>query len=174
VLEVDRGARIVATHRVDPRSFPFAHHFPLRPVLPGSLLLECIAQVGGLLLEASWDFERKALPAYFMNAKFRRAVLPGDVLRIEVTVESWNDGGAVLQANVRQQDEHRCATAVLGMITAPLAGFFGPEHLGPYRALYARSLTGCEARGFDRHPAALLDAMAAAAASLDPSGRREG
>jgi UDP-3-O-[3-hydroxymyristoyl] N-acetylglucosamine deacetylase/3-hydroxyacyl-[acyl-carrier-protein] dehydratase len=66
----------------------FQGHFPGRPVMPGVLILEAMAQVGGLLvLEQMDSLEDKVI--YFMsvdNVKWRRPVTPGDQIRFEVVV----------------------------------------------------------------------------------------
>jgi UDP-3-O-[3-hydroxymyristoyl] N-acetylglucosamine deacetylase/3-hydroxyacyl-[acyl-carrier-protein] dehydratase len=63
----------------------FQGHFPGRPIMPGVLQLEAIAQVAGILMLIQPENEGK--PAYFMSAekvKWRKPVRPGDVLKIEV------------------------------------------------------------------------------------------
>ena len=66
----------------------FVGHFPGRPVMPGVLIIEAMAQVGGLLvLEQMDNLEEKVI--YFMsldNVKWRRPVVPGDQIRFEVEV----------------------------------------------------------------------------------------
>ncbi len=88
VLSIDPGKRIVAIKNVTVNEPFFNGHFPGRPVMPGVLLIEGMAQAGGiLLLHDQADRDRKLL--YFAgieNAKFRRPVVPGDQVRYEIEV----------------------------------------------------------------------------------------
>ena len=88
VLELEPKKRIVAIKNVTINEEIFLGHFPGRPVMPGVLLIEGMAQAGGLLLLHDLpDRERKLL--YFAGieaAKFRRPVVPGDQVRYEVEV----------------------------------------------------------------------------------------
>jgi beta-hydroxyacyl-ACP dehydratase FabZ len=88
VLEVEPGKRIVALKNVTINEPFFAGHFPGRPVVPGVLLVEGMAQAGGLLLLG--DMPNRASKLVFFagieEAKFRRPVVPGDQIRYEVEV----------------------------------------------------------------------------------------
>jgi len=88
VLEIEPKKRIVAIKNVTVNEPCFLGHFPGRPVMPGVLLVEGLAQAGGLLL--LHDMENRADKlVYFMGieeAKFRRPVVPGDQVRYEVEV----------------------------------------------------------------------------------------
>jgi 3-hydroxyacyl-[acyl-carrier-protein] dehydratase len=67
----------------------FLGHFPGNPVMPGVLIVEALAQTGGLLMSKSWDVDPEGKIILFMsvdNCRFRHPVRPGDVLRTEVTV----------------------------------------------------------------------------------------
>ena len=67
----------------------FQGHFPGRPVMPGVLILEALAQLGGILAYASDPFDASSSLMYFLGidkAKFRRVVIPGDRLDLEVSV----------------------------------------------------------------------------------------
>ena len=67
----------------------FVGHFPGAPVMPGVLIVEALAQTGGLLMSKSWDADPTGKIILFMsvdNCRFRRPVLPGDVLRLNVQV----------------------------------------------------------------------------------------
>ncbi|MDX2191889.1 MAG: 3-hydroxyacyl-ACP dehydratase FabZ [Gemmatimonadales bacterium] len=88
VLETTGSDAIVALKNVTINEPFFPGHFPQHPVMPGVLIVEAMAQAGGiLLLEALPDAKGKTV--YFMaidGARFRRPVVPGDQLRLEVTV----------------------------------------------------------------------------------------
>src|SRR6201997_2921292 len=83
VLEMERYKRIVAVKSVTINEAHFQGHFPGKPVMPGVLIIEAMAQTGGLLLLLEIpDRESKLL--YFVavdGARFRRPVVPGDVLK---------------------------------------------------------------------------------------------
>ena len=88
VLEIEPAKRIVALKNVTVNEPFFNGHFPQRRVMPGVLLIEGMAQAGGLLLLKDLpDRENKLL--FFMgieSAKFRRPVIPGDQVRFEIEV----------------------------------------------------------------------------------------
>ena len=79
--------KIVALKNVSINEPFFAGHFPGMPVMPGVLQLEAMAQAGGILAQRVVDFDARTQVMLFLSidaAKFRRAVVPGDQLRIEV------------------------------------------------------------------------------------------
>ena len=86
ILEVDSGKRIVGIKNVTMNEPHFTGHFPEHPVMPGVLIVEAMAQTGGmLLLDQVDDSEGKIV--YFMSidgVKFRKPVVPGDQLRLEL------------------------------------------------------------------------------------------
>jgi UDP-3-O-[3-hydroxymyristoyl] N-acetylglucosamine deacetylase/3-hydroxyacyl-[acyl-carrier-protein] dehydratase len=88
ILEIEENKRIVGLKNVTINEPFFAGHFPGHPVMPGVLIIEAMAQVGGMLLMGSVkDAESKVV--YFMsldNVKFRKPVKPGDQLRFELEV----------------------------------------------------------------------------------------
>ena len=88
VLEMEARKRIVAIKCVTINEPYFVGHFPGRPVVPGVLLIEGMAQAGGLLLfNEVPDREKKLM--YFAaidEARFRRPVVPGDQIRYELEV----------------------------------------------------------------------------------------
>ncbi|MER3446856.1 MAG: 3-hydroxyacyl-[acyl-carrier-protein] dehydratase FabZ [Candidatus Dadabacteria bacterium] len=86
VLEMEPGERIVAIKRFRPQEEFFRGHFPGNPVVPGVIIVEALAQAGGILVYAT-DPEFKRIPALvgLENVKFRKPVLPG----MEVKLNVW-------------------------------------------------------------------------------------
>jgi len=87
ILELEEDKRAVGIKNVSINDYFFQGHFPGRPVMPGVLIVEAMAQVAGVLMLSKKENRGKL--AYFMsidNVKFRRTVVPGDQLRLEVEV----------------------------------------------------------------------------------------
>jgi len=93
VIEMEPRTRVVAIKNVSVNEPHFPGHFPDYPIMPGVLQVEAMAQAGGALLLGEYSTEERADKLMVFtgieDARFRRPVLPGDVLRIEVTVENW-------------------------------------------------------------------------------------
>jgi 3-hydroxyacyl-[acyl-carrier-protein] dehydratase len=90
VIEMEEGVSLVAIKNVTMNEPFFAGHFPERPVMPGVLILEALAQAAAVLAYKSTNTSPSdGVLFYFAgidNARFRRVVLPGDQLRLEVKV----------------------------------------------------------------------------------------
>ena len=85
IEEMEEGKRIVGKKCVTYNEPFFAGHFPDQPVMPGVLIIEAMAQVGAVSLLSDDKYKGKTpLFGGIKNAKFRRKVVPGDVLRMEV------------------------------------------------------------------------------------------
>jgi 3-hydroxyacyl-[acyl-carrier-protein] dehydratase len=83
------GKSLVGVKNVSINEPFFQGHFPGTPVMPGVLVIEAMAQTGGLLMSKSWDVDPEGKIILFMsvdNCRFRHPVRPGDVLRLEVEV----------------------------------------------------------------------------------------
>ena len=91
VIEIQRKQRIVAIKNVTINEPFFAGHFPNLPIMPGVLIVEAIAQAGGALLLTEVEDRQNKLIMFtgIERAKFRRPVVPGDQLRIEVELKNW-------------------------------------------------------------------------------------
>ena len=96
VLEIERGVRIKALKNVTINEPYFVGHFPARPVMPGVLMLEALAQAAALLSFESMGTESADdSVVYFVGingARFKRPVEPGDQLILEATIERVKSG----------------------------------------------------------------------------------
>lgn len=83
----------------------FDDHFPMKPIMPGALLVEGMAQLAGILLEegvrAREGRKVKALMSLIEHAKFRAPVVPGDQVEYDVEVLSTNDAGGRTKGRAR-------------------------------------------------------------------------
>jgi beta-hydroxyacyl-ACP dehydratase FabZ len=103
ILETHGKERIVGLKNVTINESFFQGHFPGHPVMPGVLIVEALAQTGGLLLLGQLA-EREGKIFYFMsldNVKFRRPVVPGDQLRMEVEMVQFRGKVAKMKGVAR-------------------------------------------------------------------------
>src|SRR5882757_3944755 len=93
VLELKPKESIVAIKNVTINEPFFQGHFPGLPIMPGVLIVEAIAQAGGALLLTEIPDREQRLMVFtgIEKARFRRPVVPGDQLRLEVQVKAWRD-----------------------------------------------------------------------------------
>lgn len=121
-LEVDR--RIVGIKNVTVNEPFFQGHFPGRPIMPGVLLLEAMAQVGGVL--AFKSVPPDGCPVVYLTgvdkAKFRRPVIPGDQLRFEVEVLKRRPPFWKMQAKAFVEGDLACEAELTAMVTNEKVG----------------------------------------------------
>ena len=123
VIEMERKQRIVAIKNVTMNEPQFQGHFPDYPIMPGVLMVEAIAQAGGALLLAEVpDRDQKLL--FFTgidNARFRRPVVPGDQLRIEVTVLQWRSRAVKMLGSITVDGKLVCDATVMCQVVPRVA-----------------------------------------------------
>ena len=114
VVEITRQKRLVALKNVTINEPFFAGHFPGFPIMPGVLVIEAIAQAGGVLLLLEIDDRDSKLLVFtgIERAKFRRPVVPGDQLRIEVEVLAWRQNAGRMQGKAYVGDKLACEAVV--------------------------------------------------------------
>src|ERR1700753_196492 len=122
ILESSPKKRIVAIKNVTINEPFFQGHFPDYAIMPGVLMVEAIAQAGGgLLLPDVPEHETKLLVFSGIDrARFRRPVVPGDQLRIEVDVLNWRPLAARLEGKVYVESKLACeATIMCAVVPRP-------------------------------------------------------
>ena len=87
IIELEPRVRIVGIKQVTANEHFFTGHFPGAPVMPGVLQIEALAQVGAILALREFEDRESKIPFFtgIDNCRFRRPVVPGDTLRLEVT-----------------------------------------------------------------------------------------
>jgi 3-hydroxyacyl-[acyl-carrier-protein] dehydratase len=118
VIEIVRKKKIVAIKNVTINEPHFAGHFPDYPIMPGVLMVEAIAQTGGSLLLTEIPDRDKMLMVFtgIESAKFKRPVVPGDQLRIEVTVLNWRPRFVKMQGSITVEGKVVCEAIVTCML----------------------------------------------------------
>jgi len=94
----------------------FTGHFPNHPVMPGVLIIEAMAQTAAVLVVETLGPSAEGKLVYFMtieNAKFRRPVVPGDQLRIEVTVMQWRSRAVKMLGIATVEGKVACEATVM-------------------------------------------------------------
>jgi beta-hydroxyacyl-ACP dehydratase FabZ len=123
VLELDAGQRILAIKNVSFNESYFPGHFPGNPVMPGVLIVEALAQAGGILLAESRAAEVGDRP-YLVGVdqvRFRRQVVPGDQLRMEVNLVSSHAAYHRLKGSATVEGQ-RAAEAQMLLAVMPSSG----------------------------------------------------
>lgn len=117
VEELEAGKRIVAKKNVTANDPFFQGHFPMEPVMPGVLIVEAMAQAGAVALLSLEDFQGKT--AYFGaldKVKFRKKVVPGDSLRLEVEIQKIKGSAGVGKGIAYVDGKKACEAELTFMI----------------------------------------------------------
>ena len=114
VLELEEGKRVVALKYVRAEEYYFEGHFPMEKVMPGVLQIEALAQAGAVAILSMPAYRGKI--AYFggiKDAKFRQKVVPGDCLRLEVTLDRLRSNAGAASAMAWVGDKAACKCEIL-------------------------------------------------------------
>jgi 3-hydroxyacyl-[acyl-carrier-protein] dehydratase len=103
-LDIEKGI-IVGQKNVTMNEQFFQGHFPGAPIMPGVLVLEALAQTGGVLIHKKGYKNKIAVLMNINNAKFRRPVLPGDVLLLHIQGIHFSAKGGRVQAKAIVRDQ---------------------------------------------------------------------
>ena len=118
ILELEEGKRVVGIKNVTINEPFFQGHFPGHPIMPGVLIVEAMAQVGGMLMLGSLQ-EPDSKVVYFKsldNVKFRRPVKPGDQLRFELDVLAMRGPLCKMHGVARVDGEVVCEADMAAMV----------------------------------------------------------
>jgi 3-hydroxyacyl-[acyl-carrier-protein] dehydratase len=120
VIEIERKTRIVAIKNVTINEPHFQGHFPDFPIMPGVLIIEAIAQAGGALLLTEIPDRDSKLMVFtgIDSARFRKPVVPGDQLRIEVKVLNWRSTAVKLHGTATVDGKLACEATIMCALTS--------------------------------------------------------
>ena len=117
VLEIEKGKRIKALKNVTINEPFFVGHFPHRPVMPGVLMLEAMAQVAALLAFDALGTSPSDKTIYYFagidGARFKRPVEPGDQLIMDVTLDRMKSGIFKFKGTARVDDNIACEAELM-------------------------------------------------------------
>jgi len=108
VVELEDGERVVAVKNVTVTENFFQGHFPGNPVMPGTLIIEAMAQASIVLYHSGFKEELKQRPQYYLGsvkANFKHPVVPGDQLRIEGKMDKLLAQGAFVSLKAYVEDK---------------------------------------------------------------------
>jgi 3-hydroxyacyl-[acyl-carrier-protein] dehydratase len=119
IVEIESGARAVGLKSVALSEDAFDEHFPGNPVLPGIFLLEGLAQTAGVLFYRSTAGRQLAVLGSADRVKFVSFARPGDLVTMEVAIESMTDSAARVRGTARVGDRVVASAAMTFLLVAP-------------------------------------------------------
>ena len=120
VVEFERNKRVLAYKNLTINEPFFQGHFPVQPVMPGVLVIEALAQAGGVLYQLSKGARIEDKVFYLVkveNARFSKMIVPGDRMMLEVSIKrrirnmAWYSGTASVDGNEAARADFLCAEA---------------------------------------------------------------
>ncbi|MCY4206662.1 MAG: 3-hydroxyacyl-ACP dehydratase FabZ [Roseovarius sp.] len=124
VIDIDGYKSCIGIKNVTMNEPFFAGHFPGRPIMPGVAIVEAMAQTAAVMVGSEFQMHDQNIQVYFMgidNCKFRKMVIPGDVLKMKIETVRGRPGAKIWKfngiANVR--DDLACEAGFTAMMDMP-------------------------------------------------------
>ncbi|SHI66106.1 3-hydroxyacyl-[acyl-carrier-protein] dehydratase [Clostridium amylolyticum] len=119
VTYIEKGKKAQGIKNVTMNEYFFQGHFPEEPVMPGVLIVESLAQLGAVAILSLEEFKGKT--AYFAginSVKFRKKVIPGDILNLEVEIVKLRSNFGIGKICAKVEDKVACEGEILFAIGA--------------------------------------------------------
>jgi 3-hydroxyacyl-[acyl-carrier-protein] dehydratase len=118
IVEFERAKRVVAIKNVTMNEPFFQGHFPGHPIMPGVLVIEAMAQAGAVLMLSEMEDRHSKLAVFsgIDGAKFRRSIVPGDQIRIEVDVVSFRTRAGKMAGKAYVEGKLACEATLTCMV----------------------------------------------------------
>jgi len=116
VTEFEAGKRMVAVKNVSMAEDHLHQHFPGRPIMPASLMVEGFAQTAGILVGATEGFREKVILAKIAQVTIERDVVPGQCIRYDATIERIDAAGASTRGTIERFDHRDGAWVRIGTV----------------------------------------------------------
>lgn len=124
IIELEPGVRALGYKNITYNEPVFTGHFPGNPLLPGVYMIEAMAQLGGAVVLEPGEFTRKVpYLAGIDKAKFRRPVVPGDRLMMEVVLEKHKRNIGWVHAEAKVDDQLACVADLMFSIVSDPGSF---------------------------------------------------
>lgn len=133
ILEMEKGKRIVGIKNVTFNEPFFAGHFPDQPIMPGVLIVEALAQCGGVLIQQTLGVKKEEKTSLFLGidkVRFRRMVVPGDQLRLELDIIRLRTSNAKMKAQAFVDGNLVCEAELLSQLVDKVPSV-APVEKGP-------------------------------------------